>query len=208
MRICTNDLPLINVKEYRRGNHKWTIQRNWQHWVHKTKNNIRKPQHKSICVGHHYTQTNTNNVNKTWSLLQPTRGKAYFLNIIHRCFGIDLMATLLLNLLCGVLVSVFAWNVIDRGFHRQSCNQRLYICICRFSTTDAAEEDISRTDWIGVRIMCPSRATCLSWDCYFIDLSLLKICVLLRSPRLRTIRHLSSWGNADSKQLRRWFQLV
>jgi hypothetical protein len=23
-----------NVREYRRGNHKWTIQINWQHWVH------------------------------------------------------------------------------------------------------------------------------------------------------------------------------
>ena len=28
----------INVREYRRGNRKWTIQRNWQHRVHKTKN--------------------------------------------------------------------------------------------------------------------------------------------------------------------------
>jgi hypothetical protein len=26
----------INVREYRRGNLKWTIQRNWQHSVHKT----------------------------------------------------------------------------------------------------------------------------------------------------------------------------
>ena len=26
----------INVREYRRGNQKWTIQRHWQHWVHKT----------------------------------------------------------------------------------------------------------------------------------------------------------------------------
>ena len=26
----------INVREYRSGNQKWTIQRNWQHWVHKT----------------------------------------------------------------------------------------------------------------------------------------------------------------------------
>jgi hypothetical protein len=30
-----------------------TIQRNWQHKVHKT-----------ICFGHHYTETNTNNINK------------------------------------------------------------------------------------------------------------------------------------------------
>jgi hypothetical protein len=27
---------LINVRECRKGNKKWTIQRNWQHRVHKT----------------------------------------------------------------------------------------------------------------------------------------------------------------------------
>ena len=26
----------INVRENRRGNQQYTIQRNWQHWVHKT----------------------------------------------------------------------------------------------------------------------------------------------------------------------------
>jgi len=26
----------INIRENRRGNQQWTIQRNWQHWVHKT----------------------------------------------------------------------------------------------------------------------------------------------------------------------------
>jgi hypothetical protein len=31
--------------------------------------------HNTICVGHHYTQTNINNVNKTWILLQTTGGK-------------------------------------------------------------------------------------------------------------------------------------
>ena len=35
----------MNVKEYRRGNQKWTIQRNWQHKVHKTKKNKTKTQH-------------------------------------------------------------------------------------------------------------------------------------------------------------------
>ena len=25
----------INIRENRRGNQEWTIQRNWQHWVHK-----------------------------------------------------------------------------------------------------------------------------------------------------------------------------
>jgi len=31
--------------------------------------------HNTICVGHHYTQTNTNNVNKTWTLLQTIGSK-------------------------------------------------------------------------------------------------------------------------------------
>ena len=37
--------------------------------------------HNTICVGHHYAQTNTNNVNKTWAFLQTTGGKDE-LNII------------------------------------------------------------------------------------------------------------------------------
>jgi hypothetical protein len=34
-----------------------------------------KHKHNTICVGHQYTQTNTNNVNKTCTLLQTTGGK-------------------------------------------------------------------------------------------------------------------------------------
>jgi len=35
----------------------------------------RQKKHKTICVGHHYLQTNTINVNKIWALLQTTGGK-------------------------------------------------------------------------------------------------------------------------------------
>jgi len=31
--------------------------------------------HNTACVGRHYTQTNTNNINKTWALLQTTESK-------------------------------------------------------------------------------------------------------------------------------------
>jgi hypothetical protein len=31
-----------NVREYRRGNQKWTIHRNWQHRVHKTQDKQNK----------------------------------------------------------------------------------------------------------------------------------------------------------------------
>ena len=34
-----------------------------------------RQKHNTICVGHHYAQTNTNNVNKTRALLQTTGGK-------------------------------------------------------------------------------------------------------------------------------------
>jgi len=40
----------------------------------KTKNKS-KTKHNTISVEHHYTQTNTNNVNKTRALLQKTGGK-------------------------------------------------------------------------------------------------------------------------------------
>ena len=43
---------------------KWTIQRHWQTRVHEDEENQK---HNTICVGHHYTQTNTTNINKTWA---------------------------------------------------------------------------------------------------------------------------------------------
>jgi len=56
----------INGRENRRDNQEWTIQRKWQHWVHKTKGeDTQNKKHNTICVGHRYVQINTNNVNKT-----------------------------------------------------------------------------------------------------------------------------------------------
>jgi len=37
------------VREYRKGNQKWTIQRNWQLRVHKTKKNKAKTRH-NTCM--------------------------------------------------------------------------------------------------------------------------------------------------------------
>ena len=44
-----------------------------KHGVHMT--NKAKQKHNAIYVGHHYAQIDTNNINKTWSLLQTTEGK-------------------------------------------------------------------------------------------------------------------------------------
>jgi len=46
--LHATNIYLINVREYRMGNEKLTIQRNWQHRAHKTKKNKTKTQH-NIC---------------------------------------------------------------------------------------------------------------------------------------------------------------
>ena len=43
--------------------------------VHKAQDEDKQIKNNTICVGHHYAQTNTNKVNKTCSLLQTTGGK-------------------------------------------------------------------------------------------------------------------------------------
>ena len=78
MRTKNATLSKINDTENQRINQKWTIQISWKHWVHKTKTNKTE---KNICVGHHYSQTNTNDINKIGALLQTTGGKGE-LNII------------------------------------------------------------------------------------------------------------------------------
>ena len=69
----------INVRENRRGNQEWTIQRNWQHWVHKTqdedKQNIETLEKTEVAikngqfretgnVGYIRHRTKTNKTNK------------------------------------------------------------------------------------------------------------------------------------------------
>ena len=58
---------LIKIREYQRGNQKWTIQRNWQHREHKDEEKQQNMcwiplctnKHDKICVRYHYVQTNT-----------------------------------------------------------------------------------------------------------------------------------------------------
>ena len=49
----------MNDREHEEAIKKWTIQRSLQ------QDRKTKQEHNTICVGHHCTQTNTNNVNKT-----------------------------------------------------------------------------------------------------------------------------------------------
>jgi len=71
---CKSLYHMISVRKYRRSNQIWTIQRNWHHMVNKTNKKKQKNSNR-ICVWHWYAQVNTNNVNKTWALLQTAGGK-------------------------------------------------------------------------------------------------------------------------------------
>ena len=68
------------------------------------------------------------------------------------------------NHIRGVLVSVLVLVAVDRGFEPK-------IGICCFSPKYAALRRKNK-DWLAlVRIMCPSRATCLFTDWCFIELA-------------------------------------
>ena len=64
-------LDYINI--YRRGNKKWTIPKTGN--IGYTRQRKTKQKHNTICVEHHYVQTNTNQVNMTRVLLQTTADK-------------------------------------------------------------------------------------------------------------------------------------
>jgi hypothetical protein len=65
------------------------------------------------------------------------------------------------------MVSMLASSVVDRWFEPRSGQATDYeIGICCFSAKYAGER--AKTRWLGIRIMCPSWATCLSVDCYFV----------------------------------------
>ena len=46
-----------NVREYRKGNQKWILQRNWQHRVHKKKTNITLENTKRAIKSGYYRET-------------------------------------------------------------------------------------------------------------------------------------------------------
>ena len=64
----------INVREYQRGQSKFDNPEKTGNIVY-TRRRKTKQKHNTIYVGYHYAQTHTNNVNKTWALLQTTGGK-------------------------------------------------------------------------------------------------------------------------------------
>ena len=70
-----------------------------------------------------------------------------------------------------LMVSVPSSSVVDRGFEPRLGKTKDYkIGICCFSAKHEGER--AKTGWLGIRIMCPSGATCLSAACCFSRLTL------------------------------------
>jgi hypothetical protein len=67
IQVLAWDRPIINVREYRRGNHKCAIQKKL---ATKGTQYEETQKHNTICGGHHYTQANSYNVNKIGVPLQ------------------------------------------------------------------------------------------------------------------------------------------
>ena len=61
----------INVREYWRGNTKMNNSEKLATQAAQDEEN----RDNTICVGYYYAKANTNNVSKTWALLQTTGGK-------------------------------------------------------------------------------------------------------------------------------------
>jgi hypothetical protein len=72
------------------------------------------------------------------------------------------------------VISVLASSALDRGFDPRSGQTKDYkIWMCCFSAIKhAALRRKNKTGWLGIRIMCPSGAICLSADCCFSELAL------------------------------------
>jgi hypothetical protein len=68
------------------------------------------------------------------------------------------------------MVSVLTSSAVDRGFKPRSCQTKDYKSgICYFSAKDSTLR--AKTGWLGIRLMCPSGATCLPADCCFSEIA-------------------------------------
>jgi hypothetical protein len=74
------------------------------------------------------------------------------------------------------MVSGFTSSAVDRGFtpSRVKPNTIQLVRVASPLSTQHSGER-AKTDWLGIRIMCPSGTTCLPADCCFSELALLKI---------------------------------
>jgi len=70
------------------------------------------------------------------------------------------------------MVNVLASSAVDCEFEPPGQTKDYEIDICCLSARYAALGKRAKTAWLGIRIMCPSGATCLPADCCFSELAL------------------------------------
>jgi hypothetical protein len=72
----------------------------------------------------------------------------------------------------SIIISVFASRVVDRGFKPGRVNSRTDKLVFDASLLSKQHQgERGRTGWLGMRKMCPSKATCLPMDCCFSHLA-------------------------------------
>ena len=71
------------------------------------------------------------------------------------------------------MVNVLALSAVDRVFEPRSDQTKDYKIVASSPSTQH-EGERAKTGWLGVRIMSPSEATCLSANCCFSELALEK----------------------------------
>jgi hypothetical protein len=77
------------------------------------------------------------------------------------------------NHIGGLIISVLDSSVVDRGFQLQS-DQTIKIVFVTSPVSTVYYGVRAKAGWLRIRMMCPSRATCLPAEC-FSDLALYKI---------------------------------
>ena len=71
------------------------------------------------------------------------------------------------------MVSILASIAVDRGFNQvKSKTIKLVFVASLLSTQHTGER--AQTGWLGIKIMCPYVATCLSTDCCFNEFGLVR----------------------------------
>jgi hypothetical protein len=61
------------------------------------------------------------------------------------------------------MVSVLASSVVDRRFPGRVKSKTITLVFVASPLSTQHEGERVKTGWLGIRIMCPSGATCLSW---------------------------------------------
>ena len=71
------------------------------------------------------------------------------------------------------MVSVLASSAVDRGFEPGRVKPKtMKLVFVAFLQSTQHLGERTKTSWLGIRILCPSGASCLSADCCFSELAI------------------------------------